>query len=145
FIADTRLTNSVNTLNGHLQRARSEAIKRGQRVNVCKSPDGLRCDNSAAWDEGWITFVDRNHDRKRNQSEPLIQRQQPLQGDIRLAFGSFYSSNYVVYYPAGRSPGNGTFTFCDSRGADHARALIFYKGRLRSATKKPDGTPLDCP
>lgn len=36
--------------------ARSEAVKRGARVSICASGDGVGC--NGAWTNGWIVFVD---------------------------------------------------------------------------------------
>jgi type IV fimbrial biogenesis protein FimT len=142
--SDTRLSSRVNELAGYLNYARSEAIKSNQFVNVCKSPDGNQCDFSAEWEDGWLVFVDSNQDRQRDSGEEVLKVHKALEGNIHIHFGAFYSSNYVRYYPNGRSPGNGTFTFCDARGGDKAHALVIYRGRLRTARTMPDGSPLSC-
>jgi type IV fimbrial biogenesis protein FimT len=36
--------------------ARSEAVKRGGRVSLCASADGIACSNN--WTDGWMVFVD---------------------------------------------------------------------------------------
>ena len=36
--------------------ARSEAVKRGQRVSICASSDGAAC--GGGWNDGWIVFLD---------------------------------------------------------------------------------------
>lgn len=142
--ADTRLSSRVNALAGYLNYARSEAIKSNQYVNVCKSPDGSNCDFDAEWEDGWLVFVDTDQDRKHDNSEKILRVHPALESDIHIDYGAFYSENYVRYYPNGRSPGNGTFTFCDERGGDKAHALVIYRGRLRTARKMPDGSPLTC-
>ena len=56
---------SVKQLVGALNMARSEAIKRGVRVTLCKSadPDATTpaCAPGAAWNQGWLVFVDNTH------------------------------------------------------------------------------------
>jgi type IV fimbrial biogenesis protein FimT len=58
-IASNRLTSTTNDLVGSLAQARSEAIRRGVRVTVCKSnAAGTDCDSTRTWAQGWISFVD---------------------------------------------------------------------------------------
>jgi type IV fimbrial biogenesis protein FimT len=63
-----------------------------------------------------------------------------------LEWSAFPSPNYAIYYPNGTASSNGTFTFCDERGAAAAKALIIAKsGRVRVSDKAVDGTALQCP
>lgn len=41
-----------------LNYARSEAIKRAQRVSICASDNGIACLPANNWKEGWLVFVD---------------------------------------------------------------------------------------
>ena len=62
LIKNNRLTTSTNELVGALTLARSEAVKRGLRVTVCKSADQASCDTSGTgWQQGWIVFTDENN------------------------------------------------------------------------------------
>lgn len=145
IINDTQLSTQVNEFAGYLNYARSAAIKYGERVQVCKSVDQQQCDNSSSWEDGWIIFVDSNMNRQRNSGEVLLQTATTTADMLSIDYGAFPTDNYVVYYPSGRSLGNGTFTFCDQRGSEHAHALVLYKtGRLRAADIMPDGSPLSC-
>ena len=146
IINDYRISSTINRFNGILSYARSEATKRIQRTMVCKSADGNNCDNSIAWHDGWMVFVDTDGDRTRSAGETILLVQQKLDRNITMSYSAFPSDNYVIYYANGLSMGNGTFTFCSPHGEDQPRALVLYKtGRLRHATIKPDGTPLECP
>jgi type IV fimbrial biogenesis protein FimT len=51
---------TAEALVGDLRFARSEAIKRGTQVSVCRSANGSACSPAGDWVEGWIVFVDRN-------------------------------------------------------------------------------------
>lgn len=145
LIDDTRLSNQVNIFAGHLRLARSEAIKQVEWVNICKSLDETTCDNSGEWHQGWITFVDQNRDRQRNAGEELLKVGASDSPSVSIDFGGTPTSNYIVYYPTGRSMNNGTFTFCSKQEEVHPRALVFFRGRVRSAREMPDGSPLTCP
>lgn len=58
LIRDNRLTAETNNLVGHLQYARSEAIKRRMPVTACASADGIVCAETPHWENGWIVFTD---------------------------------------------------------------------------------------
>jgi len=57
-IARSRLTSSTNDLVSAMALARSEAIRRGTRVTVCKSANGAACTTSGGWQQGWLVFAD---------------------------------------------------------------------------------------
>lgn len=146
LVRNNRQTGQINHLVSHLNYARSEAIKRRLNVMVCKSQDGSNCTTAGDWGEGWILFVDTDSDRQHSPMEDLLRVQSSLGHDLSITYGAFPSDNYVVYFPTGMSLGNGTFTFCDNRGKDAAKAVVLMKtGRLRIARIKPDGSELTCP
>lgn len=58
---NTQIRNNSSVALGHefasaLNFARSEAIKRGARVSICASNNGVAC--VGAWTDGWLIFVD---------------------------------------------------------------------------------------
>lgn len=65
FVADSQKSSRVFDLVGALNLARSEAIKRGVNVSVCKTehPDAeeASCQADAGWNQGWLVFVDNIH------------------------------------------------------------------------------------
>lgn len=64
LLAGNQMLTSSDTLVRALNFARSEAIKRGMRVTMCPSSDGQQCASGtgSGWEQGWITFLDRNFD-----------------------------------------------------------------------------------
>jgi type IV fimbrial biogenesis protein FimT len=60
-IASSRVTTATNDFMATLAQARSNAIRRGARVTVCKSADGATCVTTGGWEQGWIMFNDDNH------------------------------------------------------------------------------------
>lgn len=144
--SDAQLRGYTNQLIDQLQYARSEAVKRSQRVEMCKSENGTDCSHAGEWHEGYLIFADNNRNRQHEASEPILYLQHTLKSLRSLTYSAFPSSNYIIYYPSGLSMGNGTFTLCDERGSEHARAVILYKtGRIRTAKTKPNGDHLVCP
>ena len=55
-IRNSRAAANANELVTALTIARSEAIRRGARVSICRSSDGLAC--GGTWANGWIVFRD---------------------------------------------------------------------------------------
>ncbi len=149
LVASTRVTTQVNELMTHLHLARSEAIKRGQRVLLCKSRDGSRCTSDSPWHEGWIVFVDQNDNHTVDGDEQIIRVQQALTGVTLQAGLSGSGSNlndYVGYRPDGFSGKRGTFTFCVPNAPNRARAIILYwTGRPRISRISAKKAALTCP
>ncbi len=142
LVQDTQMTAAVNQLMGELSLARSEAIKRNAMVVMCKSTNGSSCTDESAWHEGHIVFVDANKNHQVDAGEPIIHVQQGLEGNLRLRYGGLHE--YVRYSPLSEV-WTGTFIFCDTRGAEKAKAVIIYwTGRPRVSTKTSEGKPLRC-
>ncbi|MDY6980447.1 MAG: GspH/FimT family protein [Pseudomonadota bacterium] len=146
FLSSERGLTRMNSLAGSLALTRSEAIKRNEHVVLCKSPDGQSCRRKGTgWHEGWIVFVDRDHDRRRQDDEPILQHHGAGSAGQTLTYAAFGSRHYVTYRPSGMTRTNGTFTFCDPHYPDNARALILMKtGRVRSSRVKANGESLEC-
>ena len=138
---DARMTATVNQLMADLSLARSESIKRSTIVIMCKSNNGSSCTDSS-WDQGWIIFSDENNNHKVDTGEEIIHVQQMLSGSVTMRYGSLH--DYMRYAPTSET-WSGTFTLCDNRGSNNAKAVIVYwTGRPRVSTKTSDGKPLNC-
>lgn len=61
ILDDNVTTTQTNHFATAINVARSEAVKRNERVVICKRA-GNACDDSADWQDGWIVFVDLNGD-----------------------------------------------------------------------------------
>ncbi len=145
LVQDTRMTAAINQIMGDLSLARSEAVKRGSRVAICRSNDGLSCSGSA-WNEGWIVFSDANKNYKLDDDENLILVQQGMPGDMTLRYGGEKMSYArLAYYPEGYARPNATFTLCNGRGSAKAKAVIINTvGRPRVSGKTLEDKPLTC-
>jgi type IV fimbrial biogenesis protein FimT len=124
--------------------ARSEAIKRGHIVSVCRSSDGRNCESrSGDWRGGWIVFANRDRDDppERDSGEDLIASSGGWpDGSITSNRGAY------SFRPTTQGVVNGTIVFCDSRGSAYARAIIIsHTGRPRVAQRDSEGKPLRCP
>jgi len=141
---DSQRTTTVNDFIHALFLARSEAIKRGQVVSICKSKDGTTCAaKGAQWDDGWIVFANNDRDDLpvRDPDEPI------LLVNSGWTAGSITSNREAYSFRAyQQAVVNGTIIFCDPRGSAHARAIIIsHTGRPRVAQRDSDNRPLKCP
>ncbi|MET0985736.1 MAG: GspH/FimT family pseudopilin [Steroidobacteraceae bacterium] len=147
--SDLRLNSSrtvaVNGFFHALFLARSEAIKRGTVVSLCKSRDRQRCvaGASAQWTDGYVVFVntDRDDPAQIDRGEEVLQIVEPWStGRITANRESF------SFRPYTQGVVNGTVVFCDVRGADQARAIIIsHTGRPRISQRDASNRRLACP
>jgi prepilin-type N-terminal cleavage/methylation domain-containing protein len=56
FLQKHRTATQANEFVTDFNLARSEAIKRGARVTMCKSADGIDCTITGEWGQGWMVF-----------------------------------------------------------------------------------------
>jgi type IV fimbrial biogenesis protein FimT len=145
LLLDARLRSHVNLLFTDLVFARSEAVKRGQRVALCRSADGTACSDTARWQDGWVVFVDTNESNRREGGEDLLRVQTALPAGLTLRYGESGTITALAYTAAGNMTRDGTFTFCDPRGPSKARAIIIqWTGRARISARDPENRLLRC-
>ena len=141
---DAMRTATVNEFFHSLFLARSEAVKRGEVVSVCRSEDGSTCAaREQPWTVGWIVFanLDRDEPAVRDPNEPVL-------AVYGAREGVTITSNRVTYSfrPTVQGVVNGTIVFCDRRGSEHARAIIIsHTGRPRVARRDASRRALPCP
>jgi type IV fimbrial biogenesis protein FimT len=131
FVQNNRLATQANDLVTMLNYARSEAVKRNQRITVCSSSTGTSCAVSTTWDSGLLVFADTNGDGVVDGGEDVLQVRQGMEGSNTLRAGG----TRVTYQSTGFSPGfNDTFRLCDSRGPTSARAIVVsMQGRVSTS------------
>jgi type IV fimbrial biogenesis protein FimT len=142
WIASRQLANHAEYLAEMLNLARSEAVRRGGRVNLCKSRDRMNCDDTATWDAGWIMFADDNRDGRIEAPETLIRSEGPAGDRITIA-ANRPVQDYVSYTSFGfaRTLNGalqmGTFVICKP-GQDAIKVVLANSGRARiSHTSQP--------
>ncbi len=147
-INNNRRVTAVNQMVSTMHAARSEAITRNSQVTICPSTDGASC-SGGSWKDGWIFFPDLNGDRTVQADEPVL----GASGEHpHMDIDSREFPNLIVFRPNGRvltaAAGTvaGSITFCDPRGADHARAVIVSSsGGSRLEHDHAGGLALSCP
>ncbi len=143
-ILNNSRTAQVNEFIGVLNLARSEAIKRGIRVTICRRLNDTTCatDTTSIWENGWIAFVDQNQDGVIDAGEEILKVYGAIPNNFTLRTGGTFTQS-IAYLPNGVSSGMGTFNLCDSRGVDQARFIVVsITGRVRAREKETGDT---CP
>ena len=129
WIAEQELHDRADALLRSLDRARSEAIKRGGRVDLC--PGDSRCGGGATpWEGGWAVVAD-----SARAGSTAVARERGAAPGITIR-GNRPVSDYVSYTSLGRARRfdgalqMGTFTVC--RAGQRARKVILASsGRAR--------------
>jgi type IV fimbrial biogenesis protein FimT len=136
----TVLTQLINVM----RYARSEAIRSGNMVTLCKSRDGKTC--GGTWSDGQIAFI------KGWNTRILIALGPIKRGKLRLQ--AFQSADFLRFTPKGTTlEQNGTFIYCPTENPHLAHALIIEKsGQVRISRDEDhdgidedaEGIPLFC-
>src|SRR6185312_9107447 len=135
YLRSYRLHREAQLLGWALQLARSEAIKRNSRVNVCKSFDRVHCAKSGGFEAGWLVHTDPDLKGQPTADDP------PLRIEGRAPEGITIRGNKpvadVVSYTAFGHPRllggglqMGTFTLC-SPGSRAVHVVLANSGRIR--------------
>ncbi len=161
FLQRDRLGAQANELLSDLAYARSEAIKRGTVVIVCKTTDPMSatpgCNTTVAdpWTSGRVIWFDDNNNSTIEADEVLRVRQ-ALDGNGNALYGDGNpggTGNEVRFTQLGMADppgGNTQFVLCDKRGPGEALAVaigLTGRARVTERGKNKDGNPLaagDC-
>ncbi|MFU8798105.1 MAG: GspH/FimT family pseudopilin [Gammaproteobacteria bacterium] len=124
LLEKNRATVVVNQLREAIYYARSEALKRGVTVSVCKTVDQITC--SGTWAEGQLVFLDINRSGIIQSPNDILRVFDPLPaGSILTWKGALGQEDYVQVKPSYVTPG--TFYFCP--GAREIKVSV--TGRVR--------------
>jgi type IV fimbrial biogenesis protein FimT len=143
----SRLSGQVQEFYGTLALARSEAIKRGLPVSICKSNTGTSCTAGSAWRDGWIVFVNNDNDSPAavDGGETILRVFPALPATDTLNANNNFT-NYITYDRFGMANNVGTFVFCANSDETRARTIAVIRTRprvvadTRDIPKKEDGT-----
>ena len=139
WIGDEQIMNRARLLAKSMQLARSEAIKRGHRVNLCKSGDGAQCAESGDWDQGFLMHEDTDNKGEVEGDDAVIRFEPPITG-IHISSNKPLA-DYVSYTSFGHARMRsgalqmGTFTVCKP-GFRAVDVVLVGSGRVRIARSK---------
>ena len=135
WIASQQLLHHAQLLAQTLTLARTEAVKHGYRVNVCKSTDGRECADTGRWDMGFLMHTDDNADGVVDVDEALLRAEGPAPHDITIS-ANRPVDDYVSFTSLGHARllngalQMGTFTVCKP-GRDALLVVLANSGRVR--------------
>lgn len=140
FVADGRVNATKDKLVSSISLARSEAIKRGDQVVICRAnAAGDSCAGSStnatstSWSNGWLVFADEDSDEVLDAGE-LIRVQTDLDSKTTVTYSR---GDIIVYSGQGMlitgSSGDETFIIGDSADNTVGTGLsVRSTGRIRS-------------
>lgn len=156
FFKGNRMVSNTNELLAGLNVARSEAIKAGQRVTICKSLNATSaaptCDISGTgWETGWFVFVDSDNTKGSYSSSSdgaVLRVNGGASGDAVTI--SVDATDNIVNFVSFTSRGtpklsngaaqSGVFRVCDDRGLKNASGNVVARGIVLGATGRARST-----
>ena len=131
FIKSNRLSARTNAFVADLNQMRSEAIKRGGRVSMCKSTTLTGCASSGGWEQGWIIFSDMNGtagqvDTGGANPDVVLRKNGPSNGGVTIRGNSTVQTR-ISYNSAG------TLDTSMSLDGNPPPALIFCDNRISNS------------
>jgi type IV fimbrial biogenesis protein FimT len=147
LIQSNTVSANVNSFMADLRFARSEAIKLGGAVVMCRSdaPEATNptCGsgsgpNGNGWVSGWIVFQDLNNDGSKTSTEPLMRVQASITSMDSIVESGSSSSTKIRFTPTGRLLNLSSATQLQFGGTNYANDVqrivcVSLGGRARIA------------
>ncbi|WP_022982333.1 GspH/FimT family pseudopilin [Ideonella sp. B508-1] len=155
LMATNKVRTTASDLETALAEARSQAIRLGKRVTVCKSSDGSDCTTSGDWSQGWITFVDTTRSGSSaavDSGETVLTHGQAVHGGL-VVVGGGGVTQFVSYAPDGQAKlmngdiQTGTLRICSTSTAlddDHRARDLALTGTGRISVTQTTGVASSC-
>lgn len=133
FIANTRIATDSSNLMADLAFARSEAVKRGSPVAICRKAAGATsCGTS--WSDGRLIFVELGGAvGTYDANDVLLRVREELAQGNALASSGFANAAFIQYLPNGSTDSPGAFQLTRS-GYTGRNLCVNAAGRVRSQT-----------
>lgn len=134
FVQNARLKGAADTFIAQIQRARSEAITRGNPVILCRTADSAsdNCGTSANkdWSDGWLIYVKQGYggsggtDYASSDGPPLIRGGPAPQGVTITADAD--GDRWLTFFADGtlNKTGESQYAVCDDRGVQSGRLIV---------------------
>ncbi len=148
MVAQQRLNATAAEMVGALALTRSEAIRQGQRVVLCRAgPEpapNQRCATNSntvsapehQWTAGWLLFADLNGNAQRDDGETLLRVGSAAPAGV-VVVGNMHVARYVSYMPQGHTLlvtgafQAGTIALCQPGSSPMLGIVISRNGRPR--------------
>lgn len=140
LLQNNRLLSENYALRSLLSVARSEAQTQRTTVTVCRSTNGSAC-SVGDWNVGYVAFIDNDLDGNLEAADGDRLLQMQFGGSPGVSLSYSQASDILLFDSRGNALGsNGTFTFCDDRGAPEARGIIVSSvGTVQAAINTAGG------
>ncbi|MGH8534350.1 MAG: GspH/FimT family pseudopilin [Gammaproteobacteria bacterium] len=153
FLQNNRLKSDTFHLLDSIAVARSEAVKRGSQVVMCRSANPTAaapvCGGSAnTWTTGWLVYVNADPANLSYQSsaDTLLRIGSGVTGGVAI-MANGWGDNYLDYANSGETNEIGTvqYSICDIRGEAYGRQISVLRSGRASITHGSPGSPIgDC-
>ena len=124
-----RISSTSNDFVSSLQLTRSEAVKRGHQVIMCKSANGSSCTTSGDWSAGWLIFADEDNDNALDATETTIQVHEALSTGTTLS-GDASTANFISFVENGSTKQPGTLSL--SLASKSKSIILSGVGRIKA-------------
>ncbi|WP_062268569.1 GspH/FimT family pseudopilin [Endozoicomonas arenosclerae] len=117
---------------------RSEAIKRGENVSMCRSQNGISCDTSDNnWKAGWLVFVNPNNNNSVDPGEDIIRVYGVIDREVTIHLDA---GNTVTFVPRGSPAVVRTIRLCPTGGVDTPVRTVSVSatGQIRKTSSTDD-------
>lgn len=140
FLAGRRVEATADTLVSDFRYARSEAVKRTNRVTICPSVTGTSCAGPGGlWKNGWIVFVDDDGDGTVDVGDVVLRVQDALPGITSIAASDGSSAYKFVFEATGWSKAASWTFWVTPTGSATVPRLVCISNKGRAAIR-PKGT-----
>lgn len=136
FITNTRISTDSSNLIADLAFARSEAVKRGLPVTVCKKTSGASTCSTGSWSTGRLIFVDlatAGTVGTLDGTDTLLRVREDLATGNVLASSGFINAHYIQYLSNASTDSAGSFQLTRS-GFTGRNLCVNAAGRVRTQT-----------
>lgn len=130
LVTGNRQASETNELISTFHAARSTAITLNEQVTICPSSDAEQC-NDAQWQDGWIFFVDADHDRHVGAGDAILGSANGM-SHTKILTQDF--DRFIVFRPNGHimvdtaAENSGAFLLCNHRDSNFNQSLILHAG-----------------
>lgn len=146
FIQNNRMVAHTNDFIADLSFARSEAIKRGRDITICKADPNAAsptCSNAGNnWSGGWVVFIEPPSPAVKgtiDAGEEILRIHERLSGSDTTMVASNNLANFFFYSRTGMASitAAGQWTLCDERRNPFGRVIAMETTGRASIQKNP--------
>ena len=152
FVKNNRLRTQTNLLVLDINYARSEAIKRGEKLVLCRSINTQNvnptCSGTAkSWSAGWLLFVSNDANNSYDSGTDILLKRTELSSPGITFTSNSEATLSLLFNGDGSKSGTAEarFAICDDRGTAYGRVLtVTNTGRAGLSSGSVDSPIVSC-